>query len=107
MAVVTPTARRSAARRPPRRPGAKQRLDREAAPPLTDTVSQARELAWAGQHANAIDVCTRALAANGRGSRSNGAMQMPLLDVRAESRIALGQLDRAAQDAAAMFALAN
>jgi tetratricopeptide (TPR) repeat protein len=62
-----------------------------------------RELAWTGQHAQAIDLATQALAA----AKRKPAEQMDLLDLRAESYIALGQLDLAAQDAQAMVKLAN
>jgi class 3 adenylate cyclase len=60
-------------------------------------------LAWAGQHAQAIELATAALAAAGLrvGSR------LDLLDLRAESSIAQGDLERAGADADAMLGLAD
>jgi tetratricopeptide (TPR) repeat protein len=69
-------------------------------PPTADRV---RDLAWAGQHAQAIELATAALAA----ARLSVASRLDLLDLRAESWIASGKLDRAAQDAAAMVELAS
>jgi GAF domain-containing protein/CheY-like chemotaxis protein/tetratricopeptide (TPR) repeat protein len=68
-----------------------------------ELLTQARELAWAGQHSKAIEVCTRALTH----SKIKPTEQMDLLDVRAESYIAQGKLDLAAQDAAAMVKIAR
>ena len=62
-----------------------------------------RDLAWAGLHTQAIELATAALAASGLSVGS----RLDLLDLRAESWIALGNLDRAAQDAAAMVELAK
>jgi hypothetical protein len=66
------------------------------------TTQQIADLAWAGQHAKAIDLATAAL--NGK---VDPARQLDLLDVRAESYVALGDLERAGADAARMRALAG
>jgi len=55
------------------------------------TAKQVGDLAWAGQHAKAIELATRALAA----PRLSVADQLDLLDLRAESFVALGDLERA------------
>ncbi len=62
-----------------------------------------RDLAWSGQHAQAIGLATTALAATGLAV----AAKLELLDLRAESHIATGDLASAAADADAMLALAN
>jgi tetratricopeptide (TPR) repeat protein len=67
------------------------------------TTERVGDLAWAGQHAQAIELATAALAAPGL---SAGA-RLDLLDLRGESFIAQGDLDRAAADADAMQAIAN
>ena len=61
------------------------------------------DLAWAGQHAQAIELATAALAATALGV----AGRLDLLDLRAESFIAQGDLGRASTDAAEMLDLAN
>ncbi|MFN8411421.1 MAG: hypothetical protein U0Z26_03435 [Anaerolineales bacterium] len=67
-----------------------------------------RELAWTGQHAAAIDLATEALTTLGRGgSRPAPTVTMDLLDLRAESYIAIGKLDLAMKDAKAMGKLAK
>ena len=68
--------------------------------PVTERV---RDLAWAGQHAQAVEVATAALAVPGLGVGS----QLDLLDLRAESFIAQGNLERASADAEAMVELAD
>ncbi len=73
-----------------------------AAKPVS-TVARVRDLACAGQHAQAIELATTALAA----TRISASSKLDLLDLRAESYIAQGELDRAAKDAAAMLRLAN
>ena len=70
-----------------------------ASPDPTATLA---ELAWTGQHAQAIDVASQALAA----PRLSVVRSVALLDRRAESRLALGQLAAAEADAAQMLALA-
>src|SRR6266851_5555308 len=66
------------------------------------TAERAGELAWAGQHAQAIELATEALAAIGLSTQS----RLDLLDLRAESYVALGKLALAAEDAAAMLEVA-
>jgi len=73
------------------------------ATPRADPFAVARELAWTGQHAKAIAVCTEALAA----TKVAPAGRMDLLDQRAESWIALGKLELATADAMAMLELAE
>ncbi|HKE41330.1 MAG TPA: GAF domain-containing protein [Casimicrobiaceae bacterium] len=103
MAIVETAARRSAARRPTRRP-TKRGATQEPAQLEADVVARIRDLAWIGQHEDAIALCTQALG-DGSG-KTLPAVQMDLLDLRAESLIARGQLERAAQDADAMLELA-
>src|SRR5215216_707920 len=66
-------------------------------------VEQVHQLAWTGQHAQAVDLASQALSSSGL----KPGIQMDLLDLRAESYIAQGKLDLAAKDAAAMFKIAN
>jgi len=68
-----------------------------------DQVTQVHDLAWIGQHDRAIALATQGLAAG----KIKPALQMNLLDLRAESYIAQGKLDLAAKDTAAMVKLAN
>ncbi|MFM8427072.1 MAG: hypothetical protein ACKOBL_18060, partial [Chloroflexota bacterium] len=70
---------------------------------LAPTLERIRQLAWTGQHAAAIDSATGALSAPK--TRMRPAEQMSLLDLRAESYIALGNLDLAMKDAKAMKTL--
>ncbi len=65
-------------------------------------VAHVRELTWAGQHPAAIEAATAALAEPGIGVGE----RLDLLDVRAESLIARGELKQAAADAATMRTLA-
>ncbi|MFN8400321.1 MAG: GAF domain-containing protein [Anaerolineales bacterium] len=95
-------------------------------PTLDPTLEHIRQLAWTGQHAAAIDSATQALAALGdvgarhstrrvsprpvhgtrpRKGQGDPAPTMDLLDLRAESYIALGNLDLAMKDAKAMMKL--
>ena len=67
------------------------------------TIARARELAWTGQHAQAIDLVTQVLST----PKIKPAEQMDLLDLRVESYIAQGKLDLAAKDAKAMVKLAK
>ena len=62
--------------------------------PIVDEIG---DLAWAGQHAQAIERATAALATTG----ANTALKLDLLDLRAESLVALGDTERAGADAAA------
>ncbi|HEY3532318.1 MAG TPA: hypothetical protein VGL43_04255, partial [Casimicrobiaceae bacterium] len=61
-----------------------------------------RELAWTGQHERAVAECNDRLA-----SAKASDVRLALLDLRAESHIALGRLADAAADAAAMVELAR
>ncbi len=72
----------------------------EKSAPMAERV---HDLAWAGQHAQAIEVATTALAA----TRLSAASRLDLLDLRAESFIAQGSLQRAGADADAMFDIAK
>src|SRR5919109_4346605 len=66
-------------------------------------IEQVRQLAWTGQHAKAIELATEALSKSDWQSDSSRAdYQSALLDLRAESYIAQGNLDLAAKDAKAM-----
>jgi GAF domain-containing protein/CheY-like chemotaxis protein len=73
---------------------------RAAKPALADRVS---DLLWAGQHAQAIERATTALAESGL----SDATRLDLLDLRAECFIAQGNMDRASADADAMLELAD
>ena len=70
---------------------------------LDAALAAVHDLAGAGQHAQAIETATQALGA----PKLKPAAQMDLLDLRAESYVAQGQLDLAAADAARMLKLAN
>ena len=67
------------------------------------TIETIRQLAWTGQHKLAIDSATQALSA----LKIKPAEQMSLLDLRAESYIALGNLDLAMKDAKAMMKIGS
>lgn len=79
-----------------------QRAVRPRARKPASTAERVGDLAWAGQHGQAIELATAALATPGLSVGS----RLDLLDLRAESRIAIGKLDLAAADAAAMARLA-
>ena len=64
---------------------------------------RALELARAGRHVEALQAVTEALTAAGLSAEQ----QVALLELRAESHIAVGALDRAGADAQAMRALAR
>jgi|GEM_PF-181361 len=68
-----------------------------------EVVIQVHDLAWAGKHAQAIELATQALAVK----KIKPGVQMELLDLRAESYIAIGKLALSARDAQAMTRLAN
>jgi murein endopeptidase len=70
---------------------------------IDEIIARVHELAWSGQHAQAIELAAQALTVE----KILPAEQMDLLDLRAESYIALGKLDLAAEDAAAMASLAK
>ena len=64
-------------------------------------VGIARDLAWTGQHAQAVGIVSDALPH----ASSDPDASLALLEVRAESLVALGEMDRAFADAEAMRAL--
>ncbi|MGZ9224942.1 MAG: tetratricopeptide repeat protein, partial [Anaerolineales bacterium] len=70
---------------------------------LADSIARVRNLAWTGQHAQAIELATQALAY----SKIKPTEPTDLLDLRAESYIAQGKLDLAKKDANAMLKIAN
>jgi GAF domain-containing protein/CheY-like chemotaxis protein/tetratricopeptide (TPR) repeat protein len=74
---------------------------------VNEVVMRVHDLAWAGNHAQAIEVATQALASFGKGSSRTAQDQNDLLDLRAESYIALSKLELAAQDAAEMVKIAS
>ena len=80
---------------------------RRTAPPRATkpaaTKQRVRDRMRAGEHTRAIELATAALAA----TRISVSSKLDLLDLRAESYIAQGELDRAAKDAAAMLRLAS
>jgi len=84
--------------------GKKARGKRPTAPradaPALDRVGEA---ASAGRHERAIELATAALRQRGLAA----AAKLDLLDLRAESRIALGDIQRAGADADEMLALAR
>ncbi|HEX8012789.1 MAG TPA: GAF domain-containing protein [Casimicrobiaceae bacterium] len=80
-----------------------QRASRPRAGKAAPTAERVGELAWAGQHAQAIELATEALATTGL----SVGIRLDLLDLRAESFIARGDLDRARGDAAAMLGLSD
>ena len=85
---------KKASRRRPKAPRA------DASAPIRARVS---ELAWTGHHAEAIEHASAALAKSDLSVES----RVDLLDLRAESFIAQGDLKRATADADAMLALAK
>jgi GAF domain-containing protein/tetratricopeptide (TPR) repeat protein len=107
-ATATQPARKRAnkGRRPAPAKSARRGSARPAGAPRGDgapaAVIRVADLARAGQHAQAIDAATAALADAG----SEVAVRLDFLDLRAESFVALGELERANADAAAMLELA-
>ncbi len=85
-------------KRPPARSATPSRPAKTAS-----AATQISDLARAGRHADAIELATSALAAAG----SSASVKLDLLDLRAESFIASGDLKRAGKDADAMVALAD
>ena len=72
----------------------------DASGPIKERV---RDLAWAGHHAEAIEQASAALAKSDLSVEN----RLDLLDLRAESFIAQGDLERASADADAMLELAR
>ena len=70
---------------------------------IDELLAQARELAWAGKPALAIDVATQALTAN----KIDARRQVDLLETRAKSLLYLLRWDAAASDAAGIAKLAR
>src|SRR5215472_8232051 len=102
MAVVENVQRKSVRKPAARKPGAGLK------PGVRPSVlAEIHELAWTGQHARAIEQCTHALATTPGGKPLAIEAQLDLLDLRAESYVALGKLDLAARDADAMLQLAG
>ena len=91
MAGTPKPAKRAARRRAP-----------VAAPraPSSDAISSARDLARAGQHQQAVDVLSKAL----QRAAAVEDDSLALLELRAESLAALGEMDRAMADAETMQA---
>jgi len=88
------------------RPSGSRKRAGPPAKPLSSSRTAAEQvaaLAWAGQHAQAVGRATVALEAPGLAV----AGRLDLLDLRSESFLAQGSLDRAAADAAEMLKLAN
>ena len=94
-------------KRTTRKTPAKGTSARQPSSNLSVALSRARELAWAGQHHRAIDLCSNELVARDGHALKNVEARMELLDVRAESRIALGKFALAKEDADAMMMLAG
>ena len=74
---------------------------------LNELLAQARDLQWAGQHAKAIEICTQALDAIGKGNSRTAQIQMDLLDTRAESYWASIDFSALKRDAKMMMQVAN
>ena len=74
---------------------------------LNEILTQAHHLQWAGQHEKAIEVCTQALDAIGKGNSRTAQIQMDLLDTQAESYFAQMNFDAAKKDIASMVKLAK
>ena len=70
---------------------------------INNVVERVHQLAWAGQHAQAIELASQNLSR----PDCQSDLRMKLFDLRAESYIAVGKLDLAAQDARAMQKLAQ
>ena len=71
--------------------------------PPSLAVAEAREAAWAGQHARAVEIASAALAA----ADLDADARLALLDLRSESRLAQGELAPARSDVATMLAQAG
>ena len=96
------TKKSSAVRKATSRGGKKKSEDQQ--PAVSDQIiARVRELAWAGQHAQAIELATQKLNMSGL----KPDLQMDLLDLRAESYLAQFNIDAAEKDAALMLKLAK
>ncbi len=67
-------------------------------PDLISQFARIRELAWTGQHLKAIELATRVMAS----MDTQPDEKIVLLDLRADSYIAQGNLDLVERDSAAM-----
>ncbi len=77
-------------------------------PASANPATHAGELAWIGEHAQAITITSQALEALSHARDIEAAQKsLDLLDIRAESYFAIGKLDLAAHDTALMVKLAN
>jgi len=76
---------------------------RAASSATTAPAQQVGDLAWAGQHAKSIELATSTLARSGL----SAGTRLDLLDLRAESCIAQGDLNQAAADAKEMLDIAR
>ena len=76
---------------------------RASADPAPATAQQVGDLAWTGEHGEAVQLASAALAKRTLPVQA----RLDLLDLRAESCIALGDLDAAATDAQTMLDLAR
>src|SRR5258706_7546484 len=92
--VSRPGKKRSARAASPRKPPG----DAHATP-----ARKIHDLAWAGDHARAIQAATAALRARSLAAGN----RIEVLDLRSESRLALGDLAGATADAAEMLAIAR
>ncbi len=92
-----PRNNKPAAPHAPRRVGAKVKSSVAA-----EAIAAARDLAFAGQHAQAIERATSALA-----RRCDDAARLALLELRVESLIAQGEVERARADVDAMLGIAD
>jgi GAF domain-containing protein len=74
-----------------------------------NSIARARELAWTGQHAGAIQFTSQVLGALDRAGSMQAAAQwsMDLLDIRAESYLAIGEQNLARHDSTRMVKLAG
>ncbi len=72
-------------------------------PDLSQYLIEARQAAWKGRQARAIELCERALAQ----PDLDAALQLDLLDQRAESYQALGRFEDSARDADLMVEIAQ
>ncbi|HEV2219461.1 MAG TPA: GAF domain-containing protein [Casimicrobiaceae bacterium] len=89
---------------PQKKPGSRRRIEARTAPGAPPpALAQIADLAWAGRHAKAVELATAALVT----ARLPVARKLDLLDLRSESYLAQGELDRAGADAAAMRELAS
>ena len=92
--IADSTRKKTSRRRPKAQP------DARTLAPMKERIS---DLAWAGRHAQAIEQASSALTLTGLGVEN----RIDLLDLRAESFIAQGDLERARADADAMLELAD